>query len=70
MKLLQSQVNRGKMIPQEAGFLICPRCRRNRKLLQVHPETEAQNLTVFCRVCKREIKLDIEKGQGFESSCQ
>lgn len=67
---MQTQAKRGKIIPQEAGYLICPCCRRNRKLLPVTPETEAVNLEVYCKVCKRRIKMDIDKGQGFESSCQ
>lgn len=67
---MQTQPFRGKMIAQDEGYLICPACRRNRKLLPVSPETEASHLEVYCRVCKRRIKLDIVKGQGFQSSCQ
>ena len=51
----------------EDGYLVCPACRRNRKLLPVSPDTEARRLQVYCRTCKRRIKLDIFQGQCFES---
>lgn len=64
---MQSPEKCGKLLDVEAGYLICPTCRRNRKLLPVSKDTEAVNLEVYCRVCKRRIKLDIAKGQCFES---
>ena len=51
----------------EDGYLTCPACRRNKKLLPVTPDTTAVNQEVWCRDCKRRIKLDILKGQCFES---
>ena len=66
-KPLQSQAIHGRILSVEDGYLVCPGCRRNRKLLPVEPDTEAVNLSVYCRVCKRRIKLDIAKGQCFES---
>ena len=63
-------VAHGKMLAVRDGYLICPICRRNTRLIQVRPETEAWSLTVFCRMCKSEIKIDIEKGQCFESQGQ
>lgn len=64
---MQTQAIRGKILTVEDGYLICPACRRNRKLLPVEPDTEAVNLSVYCRTCKRRIKLDIHEGQCFES---
>lgn len=64
---MQTNEKHGKILDVEDGYLICPACRRNRKLLPVEPDTEATNLTVYCRSCKRRIKLDIAKGQCFES---
>ena len=64
---MQSQAIHGKLLAVEDGYLICPACRRNRKLLPVSPSTEATNLEVWCRTCKRRIKLDIHQGQCFES---
>ena len=64
---MQTHGNRGRLLTVEDGYLICPACRRNRKLLPVTPDTTAVNLEVWCRDCKRRIKLDILKGQCFES---
>ena len=64
---MQSQAIHGKLLTVEDGYLICPACRRNRKLLPVSPSTEARCLEVWCRTCKRRIKLDIVQGQCFES---
>ena len=46
--------------------MACPVCRRNRRLIRITPETEAKGLPVFCRDCKSEIILDIERGQSVE----
>ena len=52
------------------GYLACPTCKRNKRLLKIEPDTEAHKLTVFCRDCKTEHKIDIAKGQCFESRSQ
>lgn len=49
---------------------MCPRCRRNKHLLKLSTETEASRLIVYCRDCKTEFKIDIRKGQCFESRSQ
>ena len=54
----------------EDGFLICPRCRVNRRLLRVRPDTQARNVQLYCRTCKSEIVVDIVEGQCFESRGQ
>ena len=64
---MQKQPTCGKILDVEDGYLICPACRRNRKLLPVSPETQAVNLEVYCRTCKRRVKVDIDQGQCFES---
>ena len=51
----------------ENGWLICPICHRNRRLLRVLGNTEARNLQLFCRTCKQEIVVNIEKGQCYKS---
>lgn len=48
------------------GWITCPVCRRNRRLIRITDETEAHGLPVFCRDCKTEIILDIERGQSVE----
>ena len=52
------------------GWLSCPKCRRNKRLLKIRPETTATNLCVFCRNCKAEFLIDIHQGQCFESRSQ
>ena len=42
------------------GWIVCPGCGRH--LMRITPETEAKKLPVFCRGCRQEIILDIERG--------
>lgn len=51
------------------GWVTCPICRRNKRLLRVYEQTRARALPVFCRDCKHEIILDIE-GQSVERRSQ
>ena len=48
------------------GWITCPNCRRNKKLLRIDPDTEAVGLPVWCKDCKTEIILDIHRGQSVE----
>ena len=47
------------------GWITCPLCRQNHRLLRIHPDTEARNLEVYCRYCKKAVILDIE-GQSLK----
>lgn len=67
---MKSQEKRGILLTVRDGYLICPRCLVNKKLCRVDRDTTAHNLTVFCRHCKMELKVDIEMGQCFESRSQ
>ncbi len=62
------QAKSSKLTVKE-GYLVCPVCKRNRKLLQIDPATQAKHLVVYCRDCKSEIIVDIDEGQCFESRC-
>lgn len=57
----------GKMLTVRDGYLECPSCRRNRKMMQVLPDTEGRRIVVYCRICKTEHIVDIVKGECFES---
>lgn len=56
----------GTMLPVQQGYLGCPYCGAGR-LLKVLPETQAENLQVYCRKCKRELIVNIHKGQCYLS---
>ena len=51
-------------IPVTNGWITCPVCRRNHRLLRIDDDTEAIGLPVYCRTCRTEIILTIEKGQS------
>lgn len=40
------------------NWVFCPVCRRG-KVLKLRPGTRAENLAVYCRVCKTESVMDI-----------
>ena len=52
------------------GWISCPCCKRNHRLMRVLPETQARSLAVFCRDCKSTIILDIYQGQRVELRSQ
>lgn len=66
---MQEQVKCGKLTVKD-GWLACPVCNRNIHLLKIRPDTQAQNLQVFCRTCRSEIVVNIEKGQCVKRQCQ
>ena len=60
----------GKILTVENGWLACPICRRNRRVLKILPQTFGRNVVAFCRDCKWEGQIDIHEGQCFESRSQ
>ena len=60
----------GKMLIVRDGYLICPNCRRNKRLMKINPDTVAHRVVAFCRDCKTENIVDINRGQCFESRSQ
>ena len=54
---------RGKITVKD-GWITCPICKQNTRLLRVLNSTEATDLPVFCRTCKHEVILDIAVGQS------
>lgn len=63
MERLQSAPRCGKLIVKD-GWVTCPVCKRNHRLIRVEPETEAKGLPVYCRTCRSEIVLNIDRGQS------
>lgn len=65
------QVNlKGDKLIVKDGWLTCPVCKRNHRLLFIRPNCEAHDLQVYCRTCGSEIILDIEKGQSVKRQGQ
>lgn len=62
-KVLQEQGSCGKLTVK-GGWVTCPVCKRNHRLIRVGPETEANWLPVYCRTCRSEVILNIERGQS------
>lgn len=48
------------------GWITCPECRRNHRLMRIIDETQAENLPVYCRDCKKTVVLNIARGQSVE----
>lgn len=65
MKVLQNLRESGKLLPKRGGFFCCPGC--GSKLIKADAATEAEALPVYCRKCKRELRIEIHRGQSFES---
>lgn len=60
---MQAKINYDKLVIKD-GWLTCPICKRNRRLLRIREDTEAKNLLIYCRDCKTECILDIARGQS------
>lgn len=65
MKRLQNVPQCGKLVVKD-GWVTCPVCKRNHRLIRVEPETEARNLPIFCRDCKSTVIVNIDRGQSVE----
>ncbi|MEY8385970.1 cysteine-rich KTR domain-containing protein [Oscillospiraceae bacterium 38-13] len=62
-KHLHSPGIRGK-VNVKNGWVTCPVCNRNHRLLRINEDTEAKGLPVYCRCCKAEVILNIGRGQS------
>ncbi len=67
---MQASVNRGTMLTVKDGYLVCPRCRQNKRVMKINRDTRAEHVVAFCRMCKAEIIVNIDEGQCFESRSQ
>lgn len=67
---MQTHKKHGRLLTVKDGYLVCPTCRRNKRLVKINPDTVAARAVVYCRDCKTEHIVDIELGQCFESRSQ
>lgn len=51
---------RGAKMKAKNGWLLCPVCGRG-KILKIAPETRAESLVVYCRLCKSESLVNIDE---------
>lgn len=66
---MQTGKNCDKLVVKD-GWLTCPVCKRNNRLLRVRPDTEARNLQIYCKTCRSELVLNIEMGQSVKRQGQ
>ena len=64
---MQTNKNHGKLLTVKDGYLVCPICRRNKRVMRINPDTVATRVVAYCRDCKTESIVDIDRGQCFES---
>lgn len=69
MEKLKNGSSCGTLVIKD-GWVVCPVCHRNKRLLRIAPDTEAHALPVYCRDCKTEIVLNITRGQSVERRSQ
>lgn len=62
---MQTTPKHAKLVVKN-GWVTCPICKRNRRLLRIYADTEASGLPVYCKDCKTEHILDIARGQSVE----
>lgn len=67
---MKSQEMHGRMLIVKGGYLECPHCRKNKRVMKINPDTVAFRVVAYCRDCKTENIVDIDKGQCFESRSQ
>ena len=67
---MQTNKNHGKLLTVKDGYLVCPICRRTKRVMRINPDTVATRVVAYCRDCKTESIVDIDRGQCFESRSQ
>lgn len=59
----------GKMASVINGWLLCPVCEGS-KVLRVYPETSGTMIQVFCKRCRKESIVNIDKCQCRVCQCR
>lgn len=64
---MQVKPNYGKMLTVENGWVRCPCC-SNERLKRIYPGETAERVSLFCRHCKNEIWVKIDKSRVFRTT--
>ncbi len=56
---MQTEIRCGKMVTRD-GYLLCPICQRQ-KVLRILPGTEGKQIAVYCKNCRKESIVNIDK---------
>lgn len=59
---MNSHPNNGKMVTVKDSYPVCPVC-KGKMTPKILATTSGRNIPAFCRRCKNEILLDIDRGQ-------
>ena len=65
---MNNPANNGKIVTVKDGYIVCPCCRFKTNQ-QIHQDTKAERLRVWCRKCKKISVVNIDHGQCFLSQC-
>lgn len=52
----------------ENGFLVCPKCERNKHLLKINGDEVMKNVELYCRECRKTVYVDAVDGRCYLSS--
>lgn len=66
---MTGELKRGRMLSVKNGWVACPRCgpNKNGRLMRIRPDTKGEKIVAYCRFCKNEILIDVNKGRAYES---
>nr|DAP85398.1 MAG TPA: cysteine-rich protein [Caudoviricetes sp.] len=67
---MRTTTEHGRLLTVKDGYVVCPVCKRNKKLLPILPDTSGRRIVAYCRLCKARTIVDIEDGLCFESLCR
>ena len=65
MKGAAMQNRKRTQIPVENGYVICPKCRVNKKAMQILPNTTIRNGVMWCRVCRASTIVNVVDGKCY-----
>ena len=61
---------KGDKLSIKDGWITCPVCKRNHRLMRTRSDTVGRNIVAYCRTCRSEVVLNIDKGQSEKRQSQ